>query len=76
MSCKRCDGVGYIESPTMINNQIGSVLQKCCDLTKYSNEVQRRLNARKRDNESDEQKASRELGHGNGMILEFRVQQK
>lgn len=72
MSCLRCEGKGYIESPTMINNQIGSVLQQCCRIDKYSEEVARRLNAGKNHKESDEEKAKRELGFGHGEVIEMR----
>ena len=60
MTCNRCNGKGFIESPHMISNGNYTSIKQCCDITAYSNEIQRRMSGVK---ESDEQTAKRLLGH-------------
>lgn len=74
MTCRRCGGRGYLESALMRDADPDGkgTLQQCCDISKYSAEVARRMNS-----ESDEQAARRLLGHGNpGVVLEFKRREK
>ncbi len=73
MNCQRCHGKGYIDAPLMMSGGNYGSIQQCCDLTKYSDEVARRINGRLRSEKTDESKARHELGLGQpGTVLEFK----
>lgn len=42
MSCKRCNGKGFLEYETHRNAKFFVQLYQCCDIEKYSAEVKRR----------------------------------
>lgn len=75
MICPKCRGRGFIEQVVLrdANPDGQGLLLQCCDVSKYSDEVARRLNNRLRAHKTDETKARRELGFEElGTVLPFR----
>lgn len=71
--CKACNGKGYIEH--RIFRDAGSVtsLQQCCDVSKYSAEIMRRVRERANELDTDEAVARKQLGHETeGRVIPFR----
>ena len=71
--CKGCGGKGYIEHRVFRDAGEKSMLQQCCDISAYSNEVMRRARERANELDTDEAKARRELGHDTpGRVIPFK----
>lgn len=68
--CQKCKGRGFIESAVVMEGASHKALLQCCDVSKYSAELARRMNR----GETDEQKAKRLLGmnKNSGTVLPFK----
>jgi len=62
MKCQRCNDRGFIEAPILMSQgNYGSLIQ-CCNIQKYSAEIQRRINLHSpKNNVNDAQNTAQQL---------------
>lgn len=63
MRCPRCNDRGFIEAPILMSQgNYGSLIQ-CCNIKKYSEEIQRRINLHSpKKDVNDAQNTAQQLG--------------
>lgn len=69
MKCLKCEDRGFIEAPILMSaGNYGTILQ-CCNITKYSEEIQRRINLHSPKSSIDNQKKATQQ---TGVVLQLK----
>ena len=63
MKCQRCNDRGFVEAPILMSQGNYGSLMQCCNIKKYSDEVQRRINLQTpKNNINDAQNKAQQFG--------------
>ena len=69
MKCQRCNDRGVVEAPILMSQGNYGTLLQCCNIKKYSEEIQRRIGLQSpKNNVNDAQNKAQQLG----VVLQMR----